>query len=63
MSQYLLPSILNGGIVALGLIALWSFVTRMRELPAATRATYAVIAGAISAVVGFVVTSLLAGAV
>jgi hypothetical protein len=62
MSQYLLPSILNGGLVALGLFALWSFVTGMRELPAGTRATYAVIAGVISAVFGFVVTTWLAGA-
>jgi hypothetical protein len=62
MSQYLLPSLLNGGLVALGLFALWSFATGMREVPPGTRATYAIIAGAISAVVGLVVTSWLAGA-
>ena len=61
MSQYLFPSLINGFLVALGLFALWSFVTRMRELPPGTRATYAIIAGAISAVFGFVATSWLAG--
>ena len=61
MSQYLLPSLINGGVVALSLFALWSFVTRMRELPTSARAQYAAVAGAVSAVFTLVVTSLLAG--
>lgn len=63
MSQYIVPSLTNGLAVALGLFALWSFVGGMKNLPASTRGTWAVIAGVVSAAITFVVTSAITGSV
>ncbi|GLQ57923.1 hypothetical protein [Devosia nitrariae] len=61
MSEYMVPSLTNGLAVALGLFALWSFVPSMKKLGLGFRAGAAIVAGAVSAVAAFLVTSLIAG--
>ena len=55
-------ALINFIAVAGGLFILWSFVGRMRELPAATRAGFAVIAGMVSAVATLVVAWIIGAA-
>lgn len=61
MSQYILPSLINGVVVAAGLFVLWSLVGGMKQLPAGTRVGWAALAGVVSAVAAFVITALAAG--
>lgn len=61
MSQYILPSVVNGVAVTVGLFVLWSLVGGMKHLPAGTRAGWAGLAGLISAIAAFVITSSIAG--
>ena len=61
MSQYILPSVINGVAVTLGLFILWSVVGGMKHLPAGTRAGWAGLAGLISAVAAFIITASISG--
>jgi hypothetical protein len=54
MNQGILPVLVHFLAVAGGLFVLWSFVGRMRELPVGTRATAALLAGAVSVIVTLV---------
>ena len=61
MSQFILPSLANGIAVTAGLFALWSVVGGMRQLPAGDRFRWALVAGAVSTVLTFVVSLWLSG--
>ena len=55
MTEDVIQSLINGVAVTVGLFVLWSFVGGMRHLPASTRLNWALVAGAVSTVVAFVV--------
>ena len=55
-SQDFIQVLINFVAVAGGLFVLWSFVGGMRELPVATRAGFAAVAGVFAAVATIVVT-------
>jgi hypothetical protein len=59
MTQYIADALINGVLVALGLFALWSFVGRMRDLPAAARLGWAAVAGGVSFVVTLIVPQII----
>lgn len=60
MSEFLLLSLVNGISVFIGLYVLWSLVKfgSLRQ-----RAAYAAIAAAVSAVAGFLISGIAAGAI
>jgi hypothetical protein len=60
MSQYILPSIVNGIAVFVGLFVLWSFVGGMKAAPAQVRATAAATAGVVAIIMTFVVSTAIA---
>lgn len=61
MSQYILPALVNGIAVTAGLFVLWSVVGGMRQLSAGDRFRWALVAGAVSTVLTFVVSLWLSG--
>ena len=63
MSQYILPSIVNGIAVFVGLFVLWSFVGGMKAAPAQARATAAATAGVVAIIVTFVISSVIGAGV
>jgi hypothetical protein len=60
MGEYIIASLINGIVVALGVFGLWTFT---RWVPAKDRGRYAAVVGGTAAVITLIVTSLLAAKV